>query len=198
MEIQYPFNPAQSVAFSGFRHEKLIASAPGYVLSEIERILFERLQVAIRNFHKEGYTAYITGMADGFDLLAADAVLSLRKELDDLRLACIVPFPTQGNSGSAEYKARYQRIKLSADFYFAVGTASYKSSFLLRNDVLLAQSSALICYYDGVQNGGTKYTIDKATKLKRKILNLYLGRSGKQYNRDIDDTLLHDLRSVKI
>lgn len=198
MEIQYPFTPAQSVAFSGFRPEKLISSAPGYALSEIECILFERLRVAIRNFHNDGYTAYITGMADGFDLLAAEAVLSLRKELDNLRLACIVPFPTHGNSGNTDYKARYQHIKLSADFYYAVGTASYKSSFLRRNDVLLAQSSALICYYDGAQSGGTRYTIDKATKLKRKILNLYLGRSGKQYNRDIDDALLHDLRSIKI
>lgn len=60
-------------------------------------------------------------MADGFDLLAGEAVLSLQQELRDLRLACIVPFATHGNSGSATYKARYKSVKLCASYYYAIG-----------------------------------------------------------------------------
>nr|DAL83741.1 MAG TPA: Protein of unknown function (DUF1273) [Caudoviricetes sp.] len=196
MEIDYPFDTARTVAFSGFRPEKLIASAPDYDLSEIQHVLFERLRYAIRYFHSGGYNTYLTGMADGFDLLAGEAVLSLQQELRDLRLACIVPFATHGNSGSATYKARYKSVKLCASYYYAIGEKPYKSEFIRRNDVLLAHSSALICYYDGVQNGGTKYTVSMAQKLGRTILNLYLGRSGAAYTHNIDEQITRTLRNL--
>lgn len=198
MEIDYPFDTARTVAFSGFRPEKLIASAPGYDLSEIQHVLFERLRCAIKYFYSTGYYTYLTGMADGFDLLAGEAVLSLQKELRDLHLTSIVPFATHGNSGNATYKARYKSVKLCASYYYAIGEKPYKSEFLRRNDVLLAQSSALICYCDGVQGGGTKYTVDKARKLNRTILNLYLGRSGAAYTHNIDEQVTRTLRDLSI
>ena len=54
------------------------------------------LAETLRQLYAEGYRVFISGMAVGFDLAAAEAVLALREAYPEVRLVCAVPFEGQG------------------------------------------------------------------------------------------------------
>ena len=52
----------------------------------------ERLCDAVRSLYADGYRTFLSGMAVGFDMAAAECIIALRNELPDIRLVCVVPF----------------------------------------------------------------------------------------------------------
>ena len=73
--------------FTGHRPEKLRLS---------ERKLATLLEAEIKRAIAGGFTTYITGMAKGVDLIAAEIVLRLREQDDRLKLICALPHPGFG------------------------------------------------------------------------------------------------------
>lgn len=49
----------------------------------------------VTELYGKGYKAYYTGMANGFDMIAAEAVLQVREEYGDIVLIAAVPFRKQ-------------------------------------------------------------------------------------------------------
>ena len=70
--------------FTGHRPEKLSCSE-----SEVKPLLGKAIDIAIQN----GFTTFITGMAPGVDIWAAELVLEKRKNNPLLHLICAVPHP---------------------------------------------------------------------------------------------------------
>lgn len=68
--------------FTGHRPEKMRCA---------EDILHRELDNAIDQAIDDGYTIFITGMAKGIDILAAELVLYKQKTNPVLRLVCAVP-----------------------------------------------------------------------------------------------------------
>lgn len=66
------------------------------------------LAAAIRGLHAHGFRTFLCGMAVGFDLAAAEAVLELRDSLPGLRLVAVVPFGGQEARFSHADRARYR------------------------------------------------------------------------------------------
>lgn len=80
---------AKSVAFTGHRPERIRQSS----------MLCFYLDIVsqVRRLYSLGYRNFLSGMAEGFDLLAAQAVASLKTEYTDIRLIAVVPFRRQAN-----------------------------------------------------------------------------------------------------
>ncbi len=158
-----------SVAFSGYRASKMARTLDG---ADALRVLDERIYDAIMSLAEQGYTIFLTGMSDGFDLLAASAVLRLKEFKPEIELVAVVPFHGQSSSYSEQDKELYARVLAGADITLYL---SYKyispKQFLCRNDFLVLNSSKLLCYYDG-QRGGTMYTYNRAVKFGLGIVNL--------------------------
>lgn len=57
----------------------------------------DALRAVVRELYGRGFRVFWSGMALGFDLAAAEAVLALRGELPGLWLCCAVPFPGQAD-----------------------------------------------------------------------------------------------------
>ena len=74
-------DPCTTVAFTGHRTYCGEASAA--------------LAAAIRGLHAHGFRTFLCGMAVGFDLAAAEAVLELRERVPGVRLVAAVPFRGQ-------------------------------------------------------------------------------------------------------
>ena len=53
---------------------------------------------------KKGYHTFLSGMADGFDIIAAEEVLRLKKEYPYIRLKCVIPFKGQADRYPEAYK----------------------------------------------------------------------------------------------
>lgn len=144
---------AKTVAFTGHRRNRI-------TISESE--LQERLKIYIGLSIANGYDTFLSGMAEGFDLAAARAVLEMKKICPQIRLIAVIPFPGQDGYFSPEVKQEYSRIKAAADEVVILSDHYYKDCFLRRNDYLLGNSSRMICYFDGAPRGGTYYTVKRA------------------------------------
>lgn len=166
-----PVEPERTVAFSGYRPAKLLSSSGS---SEIFPILVHQLSdILIPDLASRGYDTFLCGMAEGFDLLAGRAVLEAKKRLPHLRLFAVLPFPEQADSFALEWKKEHKEILSASEGSVVTSPRYWRGCFHQRNDTLVDNASVLVCYFDG-QEGGTKYTVDRALKGNHRILNLAL------------------------
>lgn len=157
------YDKAVSVCFSGHR------SVP----SDKRRELKRRLKSEIAKAYADGYRCFYCGMAMGFDLLAAEAALSLQSELKDLQVIAVVPFRGQSERWSQEAQAKYDAILRIVDDVAVLSEGYYSGCLLRRNDYMVSRSSRLIAYFDGNPKGGTFYTVREAKRQGLDIVNLY-------------------------
>lgn len=154
---------SKSLAFTGHR------SVPVERQNEIRARLVEAVSLA----YKSGITCFYSGMAMGFDLMAAETVLSLKGKYPDIRLITVVPFRRQNCRWPSTERERYQRIISQADRVIVLSEHYFKGCLLRRNDFMLEHSCGVIAYYDGKPYGGTFYTCKEARKRCMDIINLY-------------------------
>jgi uncharacterized phage-like protein YoqJ len=140
--------------FTGHRPEKLQRSD-----EEIRIDLEKEIREAIR----VGLNVFITGMARGIDLEAAEIVLQLRSEGYPVRLICASPYPGFEKSWSGTWKERYGCIVAKADLVRYICPQYSKWCFQIRNEWLVNHSSRVIAVFNG-SPGGTKNTIEYALK----------------------------------
>lgn len=163
------FNPSETVSFTGYRPEKIKKSQPNndQVFAEIQA----RLLSTIHKLAERGYKTFLSGMAEGFDHMAASAVLLARNSFPEIELICVVPFPEQAQRFEPFWKAEHARAVKEAQRVITISEQYHSGVFYRRNDFLVDNASVLVCYYDG-QPGGTHYTVQLAEKKQLEIINL--------------------------
>lgn len=132
----------------------------------------ERLYEAIRTLYKDGYHTFLCGMAVGFDLAAAEAVVALGRELAGLELVAVVPFEGTERNFSEADKGRFRAILAAADKVVTLAPRYSAEVYAVRNNFLVDNSSAIIAYFDG-SKGGTAYTVRRAVKSLHRYINIY-------------------------
>lgn len=154
---------SKSLAFTGHR------IIPVERQDEIRTRLVEAVSLACRS----SITCFFSGMAMGFDLMAAETVLSLKGKYPDIRLIAVVPFRRQNCRWPSIEKERYQNIVSRADRVIILSEHYFHGCLLRRNDFMLEHSCGVIAFYDGKPYGGTFYTYREARKRCMDIINLY-------------------------
>ncbi len=140
--------------FTGHRPEKLAWSEDHAIAA-----LDEKIRQAIA----DGYTTFISGMARGVDIWAAEIVLRLRDEGLPLHLICAVPYPGFQERWILPWQRRYNKILENADLVKCVSNAYDPGCFQRRNEWMIDRSTRVIAIYTG-EPGGTKNTIDYALR----------------------------------
>lgn len=160
----------KTVAFTGYRPDKIAVSSKN---PDIENEIRSGLRHATREFYARGFRCFLSGMAEGFDLWAAEEVLSLKNsgELPDIELLAIIPFRDQNRFYPGDAAALYDKILQNAGEVVILSEHYYPECFHRRNDWLVDHSSVVICYFDG-QAGGTKYTVSRARRQGLPVFNL--------------------------
>lgn len=148
--------------FTGHRPNKL-----DYSENEIKPLL----ETAIDNAILDGYVTFITGMAEGVDIWAAEIVLEKKKENKDLHLICAVPHPGFEKRRSQYEKERYEYIIKNADYVTTISDNYYRACYQKRNIWMVDRSSRVISVYNG-KSGGTQNTINYAIKRGIEIIKL--------------------------
>lgn len=111
----------KSVAFTGHRTNRIGQIGILHVVAEIRRLYFL------------GYRDYYTGMAEGFDLLAGQAVALLKKVHPDIRLIAVIPFRQQSSRYTESTRTLYNRLLQSADKVVVLSETYYNGCFHRRN-----------------------------------------------------------------
>ena len=121
--------------FTGHRPNKL-----DYSENEIKPLL----KTAIDNAISEGYETFITAMADGVDIWAAEIVLEKKKRNDALRLICAIPHPDFEKRRGFFEERRYNRILKNADYVTIISDHYYRACYQKRNEWMVDRSSLVI------------------------------------------------------
>lgn len=151
----------QTVCFTG--HRKI----PALQNISIRRKLKKTLEMLI----EEGYCFFGAGGALGFDTLAAQTVLELKKDFPQIKLILVLPCLSQADRWVEKDKAIYEDIKDKADKVVYTSQEYTRDCMFKRNRHLVDGSSLCVCYLTE-RSGGTAYTVDYARKQGLTIINV--------------------------
>ena len=165
-------NKETTCCFTGPRPERLPAF--GDPKSEEIRALERSLQKAIRNAYDDGYRFFMSGMADGFDLMAAEAVLALKKELDGICLVAVFPYADAASRHPKAVRDRICRILSRCDLSLSLQPAYSTGCEFRRNVYMVDASFRVIGYYTGLSHG-TAHCWHYAGQNHLELINLYGG-----------------------
>ena len=132
--------------------------------------LKELLEERILTLAQNGFSVLICGGALGFDMLAAETILRLKRQLP-IQLKLAIPYPGHGKTWSAENQTRYQAIMRQADECVFTSEAYHPFCMQTRNRYMVDHSDMLLCYLTKLK-GGTAYTAAYALKQNIPIENL--------------------------
>jgi len=127
----------------------------------------------VTELYGQGYKEYYTGMASGFDMTAAEAVLQVRERYEGIKLIAAVPFRKQPLWFEAEDRLLYARLLERMDRVVMVSENYHKGCYLRRDEYMVRKADVIVAYWDLVPKGGTFYTVSKALESGKPVINLY-------------------------
>ena len=131
----------------------------------------QRLRAAVEDAIGRGYRYFGAGGALGFDTLAAQTVLELKKDHPHIRLILVLPCRSQAERWNREQQQTYEAIKARADKVVYTSRGYHRGCMHVRNRHLVDHSSLCISYLTQ-PTGGTAYTVDYAIAQRLEVVNL--------------------------
>lgn len=92
-----------------------------------------------------------------------------------IALECAIPCPNQTLKWSDKDKLRYERILKRADKIALISERYTPECMLKRNRYMVDQSELVIAVFNGIEKGGTWYTINYAKNKNKTIEMIDLG-----------------------
>jgi len=136
------------------------------------------LDVALRSLIAKGVYNFYCGGALGFDTLAAQAVLQLKKTSPFLQLHFILPCKSQTDFWSDADRQVYSYLLSHADSVQCLYEEYNKNCMYERNRELVKSADVCVCYLKE-RSGGTAFTLALAAKRNLKIIPLGLNEEEK-------------------
>ncbi len=157
--------------FTGHRpnHLPFLLDESDRDFKKFKRILKKIIEGEIKN----GISHFISGMAIGFDTLAAEIVLELKNKYD-ITLECAIPCKNQDRLWNLSQKNKYESVLKKADKVTLVSDFNYFNGCMqIRNRYMIESSSVVIALFNNsYKTGGTKSTVDYGIKKGLKIIIL--------------------------
>lgn len=150
-----------TVCFTGHR----------YIPDSIKPLLGEELHKTVCLMIERGYRYFGVGGALGFDTLAAQTILSLRREYPYIRLILVLPCKDQTLKWRSEEVDMYNWILSECDKAVYISEHYTSDCMFRRNRHLVDCSSVCICYQTK-NTGGTAYTVRYAVSKGLTVINL--------------------------
>jgi uncharacterized phage-like protein YoqJ len=133
--------------------------------------LKKRLKKTLTALIEEGVCYFGAGGARGFDTLAAQTVLELKKRHPHIRLILVLPCKDQTRGWGAEDTAVYEHILARADKVVWLAERYYRGCMHVRNRRLADNAQVCVCYLTK-PTGGTAYTVNYAREKGLRIINM--------------------------
>jgi len=149
-------------AFSGCRPHKapLIYRADGYLCETYAKRLNEEISRAVGL----GYKFFLSGGGLGFDLAAAEGVISAREKMPYLRLIFALPCANHSANWTSEQKKRFKSLKAEADDIIYVSDGPYEEGCMKKRNHFLVDCASMLITIETKIRGGTMQTIAYAKK----------------------------------
>lgn len=138
-------------------HRDIPADKVEYVKAKLK----EEIEKAIA----DGFTTFISGMAEGVDLIYAELVIEQKAQHPELFLEAAIPYSDRLKTTDPLFRKCFvgcDGIKVQQDEYSS-------DCFMNRNRYMVSLSSRVIAVYDGRDSGGTLFTMRYAHTMEREV-----------------------------
>lgn len=136
-----------------------------------KRRIEKRTEEALIEAIERGYCFFGAGGALGFDTLAAQTVLKLKKKYPHIKLILVLPCVSQTRGWKQDDIEEYERIKAAADKVVYTSQEYTQDCMFKRNRHLVDNSSLCIAYLTK-HTGGTAYTANYARAKGITVVNV--------------------------
>ena len=133
--------------------------------AEKKGLVEEALRREVAAAIEDGYTRFISGFAEGADLMFAAIVAEAKKENGSLFLEAAIPYAGRLKTKDKEF----HRLLTACDGVKVISDRYVPSCYMNRNRYMVAQSQRVIAVYDGREKGGTLFTMRAAHVQGREI-----------------------------
>lgn len=137
--------------------------------------LKEALAEQIAQLAKASVRHFITGVAQGVDIWAAEAVLALRETDKALTLTCALPCADQAQYWPQDQQARHAAIVERCDRSVTLFPAYTDGCMIMRNRWMVEHADLVLAVYDGSPRGGTAFTVRYAVSQEKQVVLLEPG-----------------------
>lgn len=186
MDANASWNIEKACCFTGHRNRDL--PFEGDRDKQGMKCLVSSLQLYIEQAIDDGYDTFISGMAEGVDLICAEIVHNLISRGGmDLKLICAVPYEGQGERelSSPVDKYIYNMLIHDCSKVIYVCKKRERSCYQKRNQFMIDHSKRVIGVFKEKQTGsGTLQTINMAKRANRELKIIYLDRNPVFYVSD--------------
>ncbi len=133
----------------------------------------KRVAETVESLIAQGVRFFAAGGARGFDTLAAQTVLELKRSHPDIRLILVLPCKDQTRGWNPADKEAYDRVLKQADKTVWLAERYYDGCMHVRNRRLVDNAAVCVCYLKH-NMGGTAYTVRYAREQNLTIFNVSL------------------------
>ena len=156
----------------------------------------QKTSSAVTDAYNKGYRTFISGGARGFDTIAAEEVLHLRKHYPDISLVIAVPCASQADRWPKQDQEVYRHILNSADDVILLSESYYEGCMLTRNRFMVDNASLCLCYMVRFE-GGTWYTVRYALHQSVMLRNIAMGSTSLTVMKEPSWNSIYTFRSAE-
>jgi len=172
------FDRSRTICFTGHREISIAdyrnnPHSRHLTVASVRLMLCRYISMAVES----GYTTFISGLAEGTDLWAADYVLCHKRRNPDIRLIGVMPYLKHSKYFRPSYRETLKNIELRADLLLSTemnpdmvygsnaGENRSPDLYRRRNYFMCDNSSAVIAFFDGANyRSGTAQTVSYAKR----------------------------------
>ena len=165
----------RTACFTGHRPREVMAFEP--LDERCERLTEAFDREVQRLVQQQRVDMFLCGMADGFDLFAAQRLLWLRR-MDRIPqgvcLIAVLPYPGHIRSMPRKrWTEAYQEVLLCAQDALVVSAEYGPEAYKKRNAYMVEHARYVLAFWNHSPRSGTGQTVRMAEKSGRTIVNLY-------------------------
>ena len=122
----------------------------------------------------EGYSHFITGMADGADIHFGQCVSYYKDDFEYIKLEAALPYPIRSAKNPTQYMDEREDLLLECDIKTEVSPCYFKGCMQKRNRYMVDKSDLVLAIWNGSHSGGTWNTIKYARSKNKEIRYIML------------------------
>lgn len=195
--MELPTEPAKSVAICGDEFPDAVRRLTGKSDPATDARTQKRLFYLINELYAQGYDTFFCGMAEGFDLMAAESVMSLiRYRGLSLRLI-VVTTPTERDKPYSGINGQiFVHVLDTACAHIGLHGNTPSAVNRDKTEMLLDNCSVVVTYFDGSVEV-SRSIVSRATSLGKTIYNLCTTPDGRPFVRHADERIMNELIAIK-
>lgn len=138
-------------------------------IEPVKKALTKHIERLITEF---GVNTFISGAAVGFDTLAAQCVIELKKKYPQVRLELYLPCYKQSKNWNSYDRFLYRLILSYADSYKYITESEYTDDCMQRRNMEMVKDSAFCIAFCIISGSGSGYTLRHAEQCGVEIINI--------------------------